>query len=81
MTDGCDVDGEVMGLWANIESQIYKAIGTGKAAGAQNGVPSRQGTGQATGGLDGYQQEFVANIERRGAGTDGMEVFDVFEPG
>ena len=53
-----------MGLWANIESQIYKAIGTGKAKVVQNEMPSRQGTGQANGGLDGYQQEFVANIER-----------------
>ena len=53
-----------MGLWANIESQIYKAIGTGKTAAAQDGVPNRQATGQANGGLDGYQQEFVANIER-----------------
>ena len=64
MTDGCDVDAEVMGLWANIESQIYKAIGTGKTAAVQNGMPNRQGSGQANGGLDGYQQEFVANIER-----------------
>ena len=64
MTDGGDVDAEVMGLWANIESQIYKAIGTGKTAAVQNGTPIRQGTGQANGGLDGYQQEFVANIER-----------------
>ncbi len=64
MTDGCDVDADVMGLWANIESQIYKAVGTGKTAAAQNGMPSRQQTGQATGGLDGYQQEFVASIER-----------------
>ena len=58
------VDADVMGLWANIESQVYKAIGTGKAEVVQDGVPSRQGTGQANGGLDGYQQEFVANIER-----------------
>lgn len=64
MTDGCDIDADVMGLWANIESQVYKAIGPGKTAPAQNGIPNRQGTGQATGGLDGYQQEFVANIER-----------------
>ena len=49
-----------MGLWANIESQIYKAIRTGKTAAVENGMPNRQ----ATGGLDGYQQEFVANIER-----------------
>ena len=53
-----------MGLWFNIESQIYKALGTGKTAAVENGTPSRQGTGQATGGLDGYQQEFVANIDR-----------------
>ena len=53
-----------MGLWANIESQIYKAVGTGKTAASQNGMPIRQQTGQVTGGLDGYQQEFVANIER-----------------
>ena len=59
-----NVDADVMGLWANIESQIYKAIGTGKTAAVQNEMPSRQGTGQANGGLDGYQQEFVANIER-----------------
>ena len=59
-----NVDADVMGLWANIESQIYKALGTGKTAAVQDGMPSRQGTGQANGGLDGYQQEFVANIER-----------------
>ena len=64
MTDGCDIDADVMGLWANIESQVYKALGTEKNAPAQNGIPDRRGTGQASGGLDGYQQEFVANIER-----------------
>ena len=53
-----------MELWFNIESQIYKALGTGKTAAVHNEMPSRQGTGQANGGLDGYQQEFVANIER-----------------
>ena len=42
VTDGYDVDAEVMGLWANIESQIYKAIGTGKTAAVQNGMPNRQ---------------------------------------
>ena len=55
-----------MGLWANIESQIYKALGTGtgKTAAGQNGLPSRQGTGPTKGELDGYQQEIVANVER-----------------
>ena len=56
MTNGYDVDAEVMGLWANIEFQIYKAIGAGKIAAVQNGMPNRQGTGQANGGLDAYQQ-------------------------
>lgn len=64
VTDGCHVDAEVMGLWANIESQIYKALGPGKTASVRNGTPNRQETGQANVGLDGYQREFVANIER-----------------
>jgi len=66
-----------MGLWANIEAAIYKEGLTGKqqpsegftaqkAIRAENGVPSRQNTDtpHEHGGLDGYQQEFVANIER-----------------
>ena len=60
------LDADVMGLWANIESQVYKAGLTGNTSAGANGAPGRQMTGDAYehGGLDGYQQEFVANIER-----------------
>ena len=57
-------DAEIMGLWANLESQVYAAGKENKSNGGN--VPVRQMTGgdHAHGSMDGYQQEFVANIER-----------------
>lgn len=53
-----------MGLWANLESQVYAAGQANKSSGGN--VPVRQMTDgdHAPGSMDGYQQEFVANIER-----------------
>jgi len=41
-------------MWAQIEKAIYDGLESGKAEGREN----------LKKGLDGYHQEFVANIER-----------------
>ena len=49
-------DPEVMGLWAGIEKAVYDGLESGKANGHHD-APTKAG-------LDGYHQEFVANLER-----------------
>lgn len=60
-----DIDADVMGLWFKIEKAIYDALGN-----KTEGDPQEQQEGKddkmavRDRGLDGYQQEFVANIDR-----------------
>lgn len=59
------IDADVMGLWFKIEKAFYDALGNKTEGYRQEKQQDSddKNTPQNT-GLDGYQQEFVANIDR-----------------